>query len=841
MPSNRSSTPRARSGATGKSVGSSGGSGKIRLPARRSASVEASPPPARPKPKKITKKPVVETPAIAVEEVLDSDAAESDELDREPVILHHPKKQKSKGKGRAAASSPIEVPETPPPSAPPAHPEIMDPSLRTVLLTRTLVPHAFPLRELVLSDLEANERELRTNVDRLQFRLTTISSPTWRPVPLPPIPLFVRPSGGPSPDYSAVPDELPKSSKPQPADPDQFATADERLMAQRADFEWHQEAMKHASNRMLRLQEIEQAKTAAENKVRPYWADVERKEAEYNRRVAERDELRRFNAEEPARVRSDLEKTRANYEDVRARIAEHRSRIAQAADAKRGLDALAAQMRNLASVARSLDPNIEMTEHISFSSTYVPATIPLELVVAATASFDQAVPMKGKKRTRAEAAGLGFAHLVPHGSVPDGITEADALLPLCDRKLILGEACARCSRLSPCLAVLSDKPRKLNARTMTQTCVSCQVLHVSCGTVGCDYFPGTKRFLRIWNHRVELGEHPMPEAVLQAIDLIARGEGEDVKPVLDLFRRCWTFVVKLSPPKPSSSGGTVPAAGSSRVDPRASLPPKSRVPASLTTLYEQLTPMDRNERHLSVPDALEPGQILRFAMPPDDVPEEDAANVFAERGQAIYEWYCVMNRINAYLAGEKFINRLIRESDPLRYDCVNEPTLSPAVHSPLYPVPVPELRGTPPGVLSSAPPPTSSRPCFKWRSRRSVATTWIFWRRGSVGCRLATWRGGTPWTSIVGCVAKDSRTRSWRMAGRAVVSSWLAQRVAAREVAVPRCPDPFATSRTPGSPIPALVRRKRFPNSFLSRSVFLSRSKPELFVIIPALARLQPA
>ncbi|KAJ6448684.1 hypothetical protein C8R47DRAFT_1267096 [Mycena vitilis] len=263
---------------------------------------------------------------------------------------------------------------------------------------------------------------------------------------------------------------------------------------------------------------------------------------------------------------------------------------------------------------------------------------------------------------------------------------------------------------------------------MTQTCVSCQVLHVSCGTVGCDYFPGTKRFLRIWNHRVELGEHPMPEAVLQAIDLIARGEDEDVKPVSSKGKRknivedsdveeegevrarrpiagssrvaastssaaAGPSSSKLSPQKPSSSGGTVPAAGSSRVDPRASLPSKSRVPASLTTLYEQLTPMDRNERHLSVPDALEPGQILRFAMPPDDVPEEDAANVFAERGQAIYEWYCVMNRINAYLAGEKFINRLIRESDPLRYDCVNEPTLSPAVHSPLYPVPVPELRG----------------------------------------------------------------------------------------------------------------------------------------------------
>ncbi|KAJ6448317.1 hypothetical protein C8R47DRAFT_1231089 [Mycena vitilis] len=558
-------------------------------------------------------------------------------------------------------------------------------------------------------------------------------------------------------------------------------------------------------------------------------------------------------------VYPDLEKTRANYEDVRARIAEHRSRIAQAADAKRGLDALAAQMCNLASVARSLDPNIEMTEHIQLlldclhlgnppdDLKYVPATIPLELVVAATASFDQAVPMKGKKRTRAEAAGLGFAHLVPHGSVPDGITEADvaifdailskkessfrsALLPLCDRKLILGEACARCSRLSPCLAVLSDKPRKLNARTMTQTCVSCQVLHVSCGTVGCDYFPGTKRFLRIWNHRVELGEHPMPEAVLQAIDLIARGEGEDVKPVSSKGKRknvvedsddeeegevrarrpitgssrvaastssaaAGPSSSKLSPPKPSSSGGTVPAAGSSRVDPRASLPPKSRVPASLTTLYEQLTPMDRNERHLSVPDALEPGQILRFAMPPDDVPEEDAANVFAERGQAIYEWYCVMNRINAYLAGEKFINRLIRESDPLRYDCVNEPTLSPAVHSPLYPVPVPELRGNASWRALLRASADQFPPVLQMAKSQIGRDDLDLLAKGLCRVPPSDLEGWNP-VDIYRWVRCEGFSYEKLADGGGVVpvvSSWLAQRVAAREVAVPRWPGPVAT------------------------------------------------
>ncbi|KAJ7680840.1 hypothetical protein DFH06DRAFT_1315572 [Mycena polygramma] len=215
----------------------------------------------------------------------------------------------------------------------------------------------------------------------------------------------------------------------------------------------------------------------------------------------------------------------------------------------------------------------------------------------------------------------------------------------------------------------------------------------------------------------------------QSIDLIARGEEEIVKPPVSKAKGKKKEVVEVSDDdveeevqerrpiagssrvaaaiaasagpssskpisrKSSSSRPLVPGAGSSCSDPRASLPPKSRVPSSLVTTYEELTPVQRKEIYHQAPDPLDPGQILRFAMPPDDVPEEEAARVFAERGQAIYEWYCIMNRINAYLAGEKFINRLIRESDPLRYDYVCSPGLTPAVHSPHYPVPVPELRG----------------------------------------------------------------------------------------------------------------------------------------------------
>ncbi|KAJ7680847.1 hypothetical protein DFH06DRAFT_1315582 [Mycena polygramma] len=538
----RTSTPRPSSKGTAKSGGGSGSSGaRIRLPARTaSVGVSPEPSPVRPKPKR---KPVVETPAIEVEEIPDSDVAESDELEEKKPVILQAKKRKTKGKGKPDPA-PVEVADTPPP--PPIYPEIIDPSLRTILLTRTLVPHASPPRDISLSDLEANERELRTGVDRLKARMKSVSSPSWRPAPIAPIPVYVRPTVGPSPNYDDVPAEIPKFSKPQPPEPDLYASADERLLAQRADYEWHQEAMEHSSRRMLRIQEIQEAKLKAENKVRPFWADVDRKEAEYKRLKAERDERVEFLAGEPARVRTDLENFLADYEDVRGRIAEHRSRIAQAADAKRGLDSLAAQMRNLASVARSLDPDIEMTEYVSLlldclhlgnppdDLKYVPAEIPVELVVAATSALDQSVPVKGNKRTRAEAAGLAFVHLVPHGSVPDGITEEDvaifdailskkesafrsALLPFCDRKLVLAEGCARCARLFPCLAVVPEKPRKLNARTMTLTCVSCQSLHVSCGTVGCDYFPGTRRFIRIWNHRVGLGEHPMPEAVLQSL------------------------------------------------------------------------------------------------------------------------------------------------------------------------------------------------------------------------------------------------------------------------------------------------------------------------------------